>query len=57
LNTIINLRHNLTKATERKLKKTIEGLNVYRDVQFDEIDYSFDKIIETLNVRRVFLKK
>ena len=52
LNTIINLRHNLTKATERKLKKTIDGLEMYKDVQWDEIDFNFDKIIETLNEKR-----
>jgi hypothetical protein len=56
LNTIINLRHNLTKATERKLKKTISGLDMYRDVQYDEIDFSFNKMIETLNLRRNYLK-
>ena len=57
LSTVVNLRHNLTLATERKLNKTVEGLQIYQDVQMEEIDYCFDKIIDTLNQRRAVLKK
>ena len=30
--TTINLRHNLTLATTRKLKGALEGLDMYRDI-------------------------
>lgn len=55
--TTINLRHNLTQATDRKLVGALEGLDMYRDMQIDEINYSFNEIQKTLEKRRDFLIK
>ena len=55
ISTIVNLRYNLTKSTERKLDGAVDGLNMYRDIQCDEINYTFNEIIKTLNKRREFL--
>ena len=57
LSTLVNLRHNLTLATDRKLNKTVEGLDMYKDIQIEDIDYAFDTLIDTLNARREVLKK
>lgn len=51
----INLRHNLSLSTTKKLTGTLEGLDMYRDIQIDEINYSFDEIIQVLNDRREML--
>jgi hypothetical protein len=56
LSTVVTLRHNITLATDRKLNKTVEGLEMYKEVQMEEIDYSFDEIIDTLNARREIMK-
>ena len=55
--TTIGLRHNLTNQTQRKLTGAIEGLDMYRDIQIDEINHSFNEIIKALNKRRDFLIK
>lgn len=51
----MNLRHNMTLATERKLNGAMEGLDLYGEIQKDEIVYSFNEVIKVLNKRKDFL--
>ena len=53
--TKINMRYNTTQATLRKVKQVVDALDLYRDKQLDDINYSFDEVIKTLNARRTFL--
>ena len=54
--TKINLRYNTSQATLRKVTQTKNALDIYKDKQTDDIDYSFDEVIKVLNARREFLK-
>lgn len=53
--TTLTLRHNLTMATNRKLEGALEGLDLYGDIQKDEINYSFNELVKALTRRRDFL--
>ena len=45
----------MSNATLRKVTNTVQALDLYRDKQIDEINYSFDEIIKVLNARRELL--
>ena len=53
--TSANVRYNLSQSTLRKVKQTIDGLDLYRDKQIDDINYNFDEVIRVLNARRELL--
>lgn len=53
--TTVNVRYNLSQSTLRKVKKTINGLDLYKDKQIDDINYNFDEVIRVLNARRHLL--
>ena len=53
--TKINVRYNASNAVIRKVVNTQHGLDIYKDKQIDEINFSFDEIIKILDARRQLL--